>query len=63
MRVHERYHRRDFGHIDLEITIEDPKYYTHPFSMKATLNLLPDSDILEYVCLENEKDSAHFGQR
>ena|ERR1700722_12075384 len=63
MRVHERYRRRDFGHIDLEITIEDPKYYTHPFSMKAALNLLPDSDILEYVCLENEKDSAHFGQR
>jgi len=59
MRITERYRRRDFGHMDLEMTFDDPKYYTRPFSFKTTLNLIPDSDILEYICAENEKDRAH----
>jgi hypothetical protein len=56
MRITERYRRRDFGHMDLEIAIEDPTYYTRPFGFKTTLTLLPDSDVLEYVCTENWKD-------
>ena len=59
MRIRERYHRRDFGHMDLEITMEDPKYYTRPIVLKTQLNLIPDSDVLEFVCNENEKDVAH----
>jgi len=59
MRITERYRRRDFGHMDLEITFDDPKYYTKPFSFKTALNLLPDDDVLEYVCTENEKDNLH----
>jgi hypothetical protein len=62
MRVTERYRRRDFGHMDLEMTLDDPKYYTRPFTLKANLKLMPDSDILEYVCAENEKDRAHLGK-
>jgi hypothetical protein len=60
MHVTERYRRRDFGHMDLEMTFDDPKYYTRPFGFKTTLNLIPDSDVLEYVCTENEKDNARF---
>jgi hypothetical protein len=56
----ELYRRRDFGHMDLEITFNDPKYYTRPFSLKTGLNLIPDSDLLEYVCNENEKDRPHL---
>ncbi len=59
MHMLERYRRRDFGHMDLEITIDDPKYYTRPFTLKTQLNLIPDSDVLELVCAENEKDEAH----
>ena len=55
MRITERYRRRDFGHIDYEITFDDPKYYTRPFGFKTTLMLLPDTDVLEYVCTENQK--------
>jgi len=62
MRMTERYHRRDFGHMDLEITFDDAKYYTRPFTIKAGLKLIPDSDILEYLCAENEKDRAHLGK-
>ena len=60
MRITERYRRRDFGHMDLEITFEDSKYYTRPFSIKTTLTLMPDTDVLDYVCTENEKDRAHY---
>src|SRR5215469_6833420 len=59
MHITERYRRRDFGHMDVEFSFNDPKYYTHPFSLKTTMNLLPDSDLIEYVC-ENEKDRRHI---
>ena len=60
MHITERYHRRDFGHMDLEITFDDPTYYTRPFTLKTGLMLVPDSDLLEYVCTENEKDRARL---
>lgn len=63
MLITERLRRRDFGHIDLEIRYEDPKYYTRPFTNKTTLNLIPDSDIIEFVCTENEKDVQHLGKQ
>jgi hypothetical protein len=63
LRIRERFQRRDFGHMDLELTIDDPKMYTKPFTIKATEVLLPDSDVLEYVCTENERDRAHLGKQ
>jgi hypothetical protein len=60
MHITESYHRHDFGHMDLEVTFDDPMYYTQPFGFKTTLTLIPDSDVLEYVCTENEKDRAHM---
>lgn len=62
MHVRERYHRLDFGHMNIEITIDDPKYYTRPYTFRAKFHLIPDSDVLEFVCAENEKDSAHTGK-
>ena len=56
----ERYRRLDFGHMELEVQIEDAKYYTHPFSFKTNFQLIPDSDVIEFVCGENEKDRAHM---
>jgi len=58
MHITEQYRRRDVGHMDLEMTFDDPTYYTRPFGFKTTLTLIPDSDVFEYVCTENEKDSA-----
>ncbi len=57
----ERFRRRDFGHLDMEITIDDPKMYTKTFSFKVTQRLVPDSDILESFCNENEKDRPRMG--
>jgi hypothetical protein len=59
-RVQERFHRRDFGHMDLQITIDDPKMYLKPITVKVTEILVPDSDVLESFCNENEKDRAHL---
>ena len=53
LRITERLRRRDFGHMDFEITIDDPKVFTRPFTIKTVRLLAPDTDILEDVC-ENE---------
>ena len=47
--------------MDLEMTFEDPKYYIRPFTLKTAGNLLPDTDVLDFVCAQNEKDRAHLG--
>jgi len=60
LRISERFQRRDFGHLDIETTFDDPKIYTRPFTIKVPYNLLPDADIFEMFCNENEKDRAHL---
>jgi hypothetical protein len=56
--VTERFRRTDFGHLEIGITIDDPKAYAKPWSAKVPVHLLPDSDLIETFC-ENEKDLVH----
>ena len=56
LRVTERFRRKDFGSMDIEITIDDPKTYTRPWTVTLPLVLQPDTEMLEYICPENEKD-------
>jgi len=60
MHITEKYRRRDVGHLDVEITMDDPKSYNRPITFKVTHLLQADSDILEYVCNENERDRIHM---
>ncbi|HET9359962.1 MAG TPA: hypothetical protein VFO58_09435 [Vicinamibacterales bacterium] len=60
MRITERYRRRDFGHMEVELTIDDPGAYTRPFSIRYTQTLRPDMVLLENVCAENERDRVHL---
>ncbi len=60
LHVTERYHRRDFGHIDLETTVDDPGAYVKPWTVKYELRLMPDTELLEYLCTENNKDLEHL---
>jgi hypothetical protein len=62
LRVTERFHRRDFGHLDLEMTFEDPEMYAKPFTVHIPHDLVADNDIFEMFC-ENEKDRAHLKSR
>ena len=59
LRVTERFHRRDVGHIDLEVTLDDPKAYARPWTLPIDLDLRPDGELIEYVC-ENERDAKHM---
>ena len=60
LHVIERFRRRDVGHLDIEVTIDDPKAYTKPITYTQKATLVPDEDLLEYFCSENEKDVQHF---
>jgi len=53
----ERYHRPDFGQMNLEMTIDDPKAYTRPWTMIVNLALQADTELLEFICEENERDA------
>ena len=63
MRIEERFRRRDYGHLDLTITMTDPKIFTRPITVKVVEELLPDTDLLEHYCVENEKDDARIRLR
>jgi len=56
--VTERFSRPDFGHLVMDITIEDPKAYAKPWRTQVPAHLLADSDLIETFC-ENEKDAPH----
>ena len=56
----ERFHRLTLGKMEVEMTVDDPKAYTAPWTVRVTELLAPDTEILEYQCLENERDGAHL---
>jgi hypothetical protein len=60
MHLTEKFRRPDYGHMEIEITIDDPKMYTKPWTIKENPHLLVDTDLIEYVCTENEKDLKHL---
>jgi hypothetical protein len=59
LRTIERLQRRDYGHLDVSITFEDPKSYTRPWSIDLHFVLQADTELIEYIC-ENERDAAHM---
>lgn len=59
MRVEERFHRKDYGHMDLQITITDPKTFTKPIVFSVVEELMPDTDVFEAYCVEGEQDASH----
>jgi len=57
--VIERIHRKDYGHMDFQITIDDPKLYTRPWTVNQSARLAdPNLDLMEYVCVD--KDLGHL---
>ncbi|HEY1239628.1 MAG TPA: hypothetical protein VGF16_03680 [Bryobacteraceae bacterium] len=60
LHVIERYRRKDFGHMDVEITIDDPKAYTKPWTIHENPELQADTELIEYICEENNRDVGHF---
>lgn len=59
-RLVERIRRKDFGHLDIELTVHDLLYYSKPIVIRYTQHLIPDDDLMEAVCIENERDAPHM---
>jgi hypothetical protein len=60
LHVIERFRRKDFGHMDIQITIDDPKAYTKPWTVNQEVHLLPNDELLEFICNENNRDVEHL---
>lgn len=61
LHIIERYMRRDFGHMDIQFTVDDSKTYLKPWTVTMSFDLLPDTELIEHIC-ENEKDATHLGR-
>jgi hypothetical protein len=60
LHVIERLTRKDFGHLDTQVTIDDPGAYTAPWTVQQHANLLTGTELLEFICNENNVDVGHL---
>ena len=58
--ITERFRRVNFGKLEIVITVDDPKAYTKPWTTTLNQFVLADSELIDYICNENEKDNQHF---
>jgi len=56
----ELFRRVNFGNLEIEITVDDPKAYTKPFTVKVAQRLTPDTDLIEFICQENDTSPKHM---
>ena len=59
-KIIERFRRPNFGTLTIDVTVDDPKAYTKPWSVQLQQKLLPDTELIEYICQENEKSLSHL---
>lgn len=58
-RITERFRRPTYGHLQIDFTIDDPKAYTRPWTVRVDQRLVPDQELIEFICNENQQ----FGRR
>lgn len=56
----ERFRRPNYGKMEIEVTVDDPKAYTKPWSVMVNHRIMLDTELIEFVCQENEKDARHY---
>jgi len=56
----ERFRRPNFGSLEIDITIDDPKAYTKPFTVRVNHRIMVDSEMIEFICNENEQSTKHL---
>jgi len=62
-KVTERFRRPAVGTLEIDVTIDDPKAYTKPWTVRVNQRLLPDTDLIEFVCIENNQFDPATGSR
>jgi len=58
----ERFRRPTFGTLEIDVTIDDAKAYTKPFTVRVNQRLMVDSEMIEFICNENEKSTHHIAK-
>jgi hypothetical protein len=56
----EKFRRPNFGTLEIDVTVEDPKVYTKPFTVRVNQRLMADTDLIEFICGENERSDSHL---
>jgi hypothetical protein len=56
----ERFRRPNYGTLEIDVTIEDPKVYTKPFTVRVVQRIMPDTDLIEFICNENDTSGPHL---
>ena len=54
-RLTERFRRVSYGRMEIDITVDDPKVYTKPWTVRHVQEIMPDSEIIEFICEENQR--------
>ena len=62
-KITERYRRPTVGTLEIDVTIDDPKAYSRPWTVRVNQRVLPDTDLIEFVCLENNQFNPATGSR
>jgi len=60
LKMTERFTRVSYGRMNIDITVDDPKAFTKPWTVSENATLMPDTDLLEYICSEDNKDVEHL---
>ncbi len=56
----ERFHRSTYGKLEIDVTIDDPKAYTKPFTVRVNQRIMPDTELIEFICGENDRSGPHL---
>jgi hypothetical protein len=56
----ERFRRLDFGHLEIDVTVDDSKSYTRPWTVKIEQRIMLDTDLIEFICNENDRSRVHM---
>jgi len=59
-KVREQIRRPDFGHLEIQVTVDDPKAYTKPWTVTLKQRMVVDTDLIDEICLENEQSLQHM---
>jgi hypothetical protein len=59
-KVTERFRRLNYGNLEIEVTVNDPKAYTAPWTTKIHQFIVINTEMLDYICAENERDAPHL---
>ena len=60
LKMTERFRRPNVGTLEIDVTIDDPKAYTKPFTVRVNQRLMVDSEMIEFICNENERSTEHL---